>query len=113
LKGYNLFLQEQEIIVPLSCSNESLLMYFEKAICAHLTDGYIPIRFAVTKTGKKGYKCELGVLAETNEFLEEPQVSIFKFLPRQWENTDKFNAVLLVPTGIGAEIGVILVMPVQ
>lgn len=100
-----MFLQEQEIIVPLSCSNESLLMYFERVISAHLPDGYIPIRFAVTRTGKKDYKCELGVLAETNEFLEEPQVSIFKFLPRQWENTDQFDAVLLVPTGIGAEIG--------
>ena len=100
-----MFLQEQEIIIPLSHSNENLLMYFERAICAHLPDDSIPIRFAVTKTDKKGYKCEIGVIAETNEFLEDPQVSIFKFLPRLEENTNQFNAVLLVPTGIGAEIG--------
>ena len=31
--------------------------------------------------------------------------SIFRFVRRKVENTDSFNAVLLVPTGIGAEIG--------
>src|SRR5207249_2422450 len=31
--------------------------------------------------------------------------SIFDFAPRPCENTSAFNAVMLVPTGIGCEIG--------
>ena len=100
-----MYLEEHEIIIPLSYSNESLLIYFERAIRDHLPDGYTPIRFIITKTDKEGYRCELGVLAGANEVPEEQPIPIFKFLSRQWENTDQFNAVLLVPTGIGAEIG--------
>jgi hypothetical protein len=45
----------------------------------------------------------LGVLANAPENVNPS--SIFKFVPRKAENTDSFNAVLIVPTGIGAEIG--------
>ena len=31
--------------------------------------------------------------------------SIFSFRPRDGENTDSFNAVLIIPTGVGCEIG--------
>ncbi len=36
--------------------------------------------------------------------VSEPR-SIFEFVPRTVENTDDFNVVMIVPTGIGAEIG--------
>ncbi|MGA2296075.1 MAG: DUF3326 domain-containing protein [FCB group bacterium] len=53
----------------------------------------------------EGYLCELGVLIDTKKDSTSHNNSIFSFYKRQYENTEKFNAVLLIPTGIGAEIG--------
>ena len=63
-----------------------------------------PIRFAVTRTGTYDYHCEVGVLFSREE---DPTLnnSIFNFRGRNFENVEKFNAVLVIPTGIGAEIG--------
>ena len=51
------------------------------------------------------YHCELGLLTTTSSREYQPEASIFRFERRTSETTDKFNAVVLVPTGIGAEIG--------
>ena len=66
------------------------------------------IRFVITKTNKDGYYSELDIiLPDKNEeaALFPKDSSIFDFRKRTHENTDGFNAVLLIPTGIGAEIG--------
>jgi hypothetical protein len=47
----------------------------------------------------------LGVIAVAEEETIDEPASIFEFVQREIENTDKFNAVMIVPTGIGAEIG--------
>jgi len=47
----------------------------------------------------------LGVLEGLDDISRSRPRSIFEFVPRKIEDTDEFNAVLLVPTGIGAEIG--------
>jgi hypothetical protein len=44
------------------------------------------------------------MLANFEDWQQAP-TSIFNFVRRGVENTDQFNAVMLVPTGIGAEIG--------
>ena len=67
-----------------------------------------PIRFNVVKTDKKGYYCEIDFIVleksdKKSEFNNES--AIFDFRKRQFEKTDEFNAVLIIPTGIGAEIG--------
>ncbi len=67
-----------------------------------LEDGTTSVRFVVTSLGENGYRCEVGTLAGD---VRSPVDSIFRFQPRRIENTDSFNGVLLVPTGIGAEIG--------
>src|SRR3989344_5748182 len=66
------------------------------------------IRFVITKTNKDGYYSELDIiLPDKNEeaALFPKDSSIFDFRKRTHENTGGFNAVLLIPTGIGAEIG--------
>ena len=65
----------------------------------------VPIRFAVTKSNSEGYHCELGILTELNDISAGITESIFDFVPREVENTIKFNTVFLVPTGIGCEVG--------
>ena len=70
-------------------------------IGGQLRDGQIPIRFAVTESYPDSYRYEIGVLEGP-----VPSVSsMFDLQPRQDEDASVFNAVLVVPTGIGAEIG--------
>ncbi len=100
-----MLLIEQEIDIPAYKGNGSLLAYFYQAIRDYLSSDGIPIRFAVTQSGSDGYHCELGILTGLDDAHVSRPTSIFDFVPREIENSDKFNAVMIVPTGIGAEIG--------
>ncbi len=95
-------LYEKEVIVPVGASLDSPLAQLEQAIQASLVPGEAPLRVAVTSSSPRQFHCEVGVAAGLGEL---PFPSIFQFVPRSLENTDAFNAVLLVPTGVGAEIG--------
>ena len=108
-----MLLIEQEIDIPtwnrspigVEDKSGSLLAYFEKAICEHLGTNGVPVRFVVTESNTNKYHCELGVLTGLEEADFSQSTSIFDFELRGVQNTDKFNVVMLVPTGIGAEIG--------
>lgn len=68
---------------------------------------HIPIRFVITETKTEGYLCEIDfVVLEKGDdgFFSEPR-TIFDFRKRSSENIDKFIAAMIIPTGIGAEIG--------
>ncbi len=100
-----MLLIEREIDIPLCNGKDSLLAYFEQKVQDYVGDKGVPVRFAVTDSENGNYHCDLGVLADIKDFSVEQPESIFSFTHRKHENTDKFNAVLLVPTGIGADIG--------
>ena len=105
-----MLLVEREIDIPArpllsGTADNGLLGYFEEAVREYLPDGGIPVRFAVTKSNSEKYHCELGILTELGEVCISGPTSIFEFSRREVENTDKFNAVMIVPTGIGCEIG--------
>jgi len=100
-----MLLSEREIHIPPWDGNGSLLTYFEQAVHDCLSPGDIPVRFVVTHSGRDGCHCELGILAGSDYLTVSQPTSIFDFEPRDVENTEKFNAVMIVPTGIGAEIG--------
>ena len=70
-------------------------------IHGQMRDGQTPIRFAVTESSRRSYRYEIGILDGT----EPVGPSMFDLNPRGDEDTSVFNAVLVVPTGIGAEIG--------
>ena len=101
-----MILTQRDIDLPQHTGNSSLISFLERQIKTRMGTGEIPIRFCITKTGDRKYQCELGIL-RNGEGTLSPNIdsSIFNFAPRKMENTDKFNAVLLVPTGIGAELG--------
>jgi len=100
-----MLLIEKEVEIPKHKGNSSLLDYFDLKIMGLVNDGEIPIRFVVTKSDHKSYKCEIGVLSNHSSFPPPSSGSIFDFRKRFYENSEQFNAVLLVPTGIGAEVG--------
>lgn len=100
-----MLLIEKEVEIPKEKGNSSLLNYFDLNILSLMRDDDIPIRFVVTKSDDKSYKCEIGVLSNYSSFPPPPSNSIFNFQKRHYENVEQFNAVLIVPTGIGAEVG--------
>ena len=96
-------MKEKGIKIPKIQDHKELLYYFAH----HFEEEFngTPIRFVVTETDDTYYHCELGVLDSESSIKERSAESIFKFRRRKTENTNAFNAMLLVPTGIGTEIG--------
>ena len=96
-------LTETELDIPLAPAGVSVLEWLTRKVPERLPPGQEPLRLAVTETGEKGYRCEVTALVGGGPLLEGQ--GTFAYRPRLSENTGQFNAVLLVPTGIGAAIG--------
>jgi len=79
-----------------------LISTFGKAANEHAGLGNQVVRFVVTGRSGNDFDCELGVF-EMPPTAEQP--ALFDFRPRTESDDRDFNAVFLVPTGIGAEIG--------
>jgi hypothetical protein len=62
------------------------------------------VRFVVAASGERECSCELDCVADIGRH-RWPHAGIFDYELRGCENTDRFNAVLIVPTGIAAQIG--------
>ncbi len=98
-------LLEKSITIPAAPENRGLIEHFEKALSFRFTEGEIPVRFVVASADDGNYSCEIGCLVESNKTISETQDSIFSFVRRDGVNAAQFNAVYIVPTGIGAEVG--------
>ena len=102
-------LYERELIVPATGSKTILRQRLYEAVAERLQPDEIPIRLAVTgkvrtpNSGQEGHRCEVGLLRGLEG--HRRAASIFRLDRRPLENSEQFNAVLLVPTGVGAEIG--------
>ena len=96
---------EEHLEIPVTQGHHGLLFYLAETVRHHLPRGLLPVRFTIIETTASTYKCELGVIAGLVDKQLEHICSIFDFAPRVTDNTSHFNAVLLVPTGIGCEIG--------
>lgn len=100
-----MILLEQEL--DLSRADDGLrpLERLRVGVAKGLSQGWVPLRFVVTSSDALGYHCEVGVLGGLSKAGRSAPASIFDFSQRTVENTERFNIALLVPTGIGAEIG--------
>lgn len=96
---------EQDFEAPAVAGQDGLLMHFRRTCERQVAENLVPVRFVVTSTTASGYHCELGSISGLSEYVRAPIESVFEFRRRSNENTQQFNVVLLVPTGIGAEIG--------
>ncbi len=97
---------ELSFFVPTPGKGAGLLEHLSSAVEFRTANTGTPIRFVISETTPDGYHCEIG-LVDDPEFmaLSSGASSIFEFRRRAFENQDRFNAVLLIPTGIGCEIG--------
>lgn len=98
-------LREREIEIAAPRRGRSAIRHLAREVGDALRCGEIPVRIAVTQSDDKVFRCELGVLGGLLGSADGRPASIFDYRPRAGENAEQFNAVLLVPTGIGARIG--------
>ena len=98
-------LVERQIRIPAARGHRDLISHIQNAVEFRLEDGAFPVRFAVTAMDDTHYHCEFATLEGADPGVIGSLNSIFRFATRKVERTGAFNAVFLVPTGIGAEIG--------
>ena len=100
----------EEIVIPKERmsfgSLEKLKEYFDVEIRKEFPES-IPLRFVITKNASKGSFCDVDFVTyeQQSEKALYPIANIFDFRKRAHDETDQFNVVLLIPTGVGAEIG--------
>ena len=96
---------ERQISIPAAPDHRNMIAQIKKAVKFRLEEGAVPVRFAITNMDETHYQCEFGMLDGVDAQTADGLASIFQFQRRKIERTEKFNAVFLVPTGIGSEIG--------
>ena len=94
------YLYEKTIQTSIDTASGDLIGQLEGQVMAQLAADETPVRLAVTESDGDRWTCEIGLLVGS----DRPD-SVFRFTPRARENETAFNVVMLVPTGIGAEIG--------
>ena len=97
-------LVERSLQIPIRW-DRNILSDIRDSVSEHLGGDSIPVRFIVSESSGRYMSVEVGVLEPTNSETLPAMPNIFQLAKRSWENTDSFNAVFIVPTGIGAEIG--------
>ena len=98
-------LTEKQITIPTIPFDQNIFKSFQEAVQSQIKSDEIPVRFVINEMSDSEFQCEFSVLSGIEEKLSSKTNSIFKFNPRKIERAGSFNAVFLVPTGIGAEIG--------
>ena len=96
-------LQEEDFEVS-TTSGSRLLDQVAAACEQFLGRDAVPVRFVVSSSGPSSLRCEVGVLRGLRDS-GGTLSSIFELRVRRSVNANTFNVVLLVPTGIGAEVG--------
>ncbi|MFH0929784.1 MAG: DUF3326 domain-containing protein [Candidatus Moraniibacteriota bacterium] len=101
----------EEVFIPrkeLSLDGlKALKDYYLRKISLKFPTGR-PVRFVVTKSEKRGYNCEIDFIVFEKfdkKHKSKGKNAFFDFRRREFEDAEKFTAVLIIPTGIGAELG--------
>jgi len=98
-------LLDKAITIPAAPNHRRLIQHFEKSFSFRRGEGEIPVRLAITSLDADTYSCEIGCLIGSEHSVAEGHESIFAFRQRNGVSAGEFNAVYIVPTGIGAEVG--------
>jgi len=96
---------EREIDIPIKRGHSGLLVHFRDNLKQIFSPNEIPIRFAVTNMSDGYYHCEVGLILKPQGDSHPNFSPLFQFRRRPVERNDEFNLAMIVPTGIGAEIG--------
>ena len=104
-----MYLHETEATFPVGITAGSILEQVAQGLGRSIPEDGMPVRIVISESGGGFYRCETALLrdyrSEYGDAAASPRSSVLTFNKRRFENCQAFNAVLLVPTGIGAEIG--------
>ena len=100
-----MYLRESNIEIKIDVSNGDILTQISTELDNKLTPDSTPVRFVVNDSFGDIYQCEVAYLEDSLDYDGLSMQSILQFRKRTSENSERFNAVLIVPTGVGAEIG--------
>lgn len=100
-----LFVQENGFEFAVPRQDCELLRHLEEVCARQFPGDAIPVRFIVAAATSSDYECECAVLRGLVESGRPRIRSIFEHRRRLTADSGRFNAALVVPTGIGAEIG--------
>lgn len=92
---------ERELTLTAPDCRAGMLNRIRQAAASQIDSGQTPIRFVVASSSERSYCCEVGILEGATPI----DASIFDLHPRSGHDPAEFTAVLVIPTGIGAEIG--------
>lgn len=92
---------ERELTLTAPDCRAGMLNGIRQAAASQIDSGQTPIRFVVASSSERSYRCEVGILEGATPI----DASIFDLHPRGGHDPAEFTAVLVIPTGIGAEIG--------
>ena len=95
---------ERQFCVGASSTPGGLIADLKRAWTGPISEE-MPVRFIITSSSHRSYRCEMTVARGMVLRGRMPLTSIFDFRKRTIHRSEKFNVVLIVPTGIGAEIG--------
>ena len=96
---------EEQIRIPLPAQSDQFLSHIAAHLGQNLPADAMPLRFAATRTSKDHIDCEVGVLEGLPHDHPTRSRSIMDFRRRMHESCECFTTVLVVPTGIDADIG--------
>ena len=88
-----------EITVDQYSNAADLIFLLGRAVADQIAAGEQVVRFIVTSQSANRFFCELGILSMPSG---EAKLPLFNFRRREYKDERDFNAVFLVPTGIGA-----------
>ncbi|WP_408528321.1 DUF3326 domain-containing protein [Paraburkholderia fungorum] len=98
----HLYEKEFKVTKPLSTLSIGALRALTQQ---QLGPGELPLRFVITRSEPGEFVCEIAVLAGVDGHIGIQRDSLFAFTRRAPSGGDEFNAVMIVPTGVDAEIG--------
>lgn len=96
---------ERSFSAPRASFNQSIFSSLRDAARTALSGDAFTSRFVINRSGPEQFECDIGIVENIDRAPSTQPDDIFRFEKRKTENTEKFTAVLIVPTGIGAEIG--------
>ena len=89
---------EKCIKIPIETNFDKIRQHIHKQLLSHEKI----VRMVIFDSDKKYFYCELGMVStQRNQVIED----IFTFSKRPYESSEQFTTVMIVPTGIAAEIG--------
>ena len=95
----------QQINVRQLFNGRSPIATLKDAADATFGSDATPIRVAVTSKTRAGHSCEIEAVEPKVYGSDDTEANVFDYRQRRIARTDKFNAVMLIPTGVDCAIG--------